>query len=168
MKKLDKYLLKGYLGPFLAILLIVIFVLVMQFLWVYIDELVGKGLGFKVIAEFLLWGTCTILPLALPLATLLAAVMTLGQMAEKFELIAVKSAGVSLGRILKPLIIAAVCISVGTFFISNNLVPYSYKKIFLLREDIGKTKEEIKIPAGTFYDGIDGYVLRVDSDTNKK
>lgn len=165
MKKLDKYLLKGYLGPFLAILLIVIFVLVMQFLWVYIDELVGKGLGFKVIAEFLLWGTCTILPLALPLATLLAAVMTLGQMAEKFELIAVKSAGVSLGRILKPLIIAAVCISVGTFFISNNLVPYSYKKIFLLREDIGKTKEEIKIPAGTFYDGIDGYVLRVDSDS---
>lgn len=165
MKKLDKYLLKGYLGPFLAILLIVIFVLVMQFLWVYIDELVGKGLGFKVIAEFLLWGTCTILPLALPLATLLAAVMTLGQMAEKFELIAVKAAGVSLGRILKPLIIAAVCISVGTFFISNNLVPYSYKKIFLLREDIGKTKEEIKIPAGTFYDGIDGYVLRVDSDS---
>lgn len=165
MKKLDKYLLKGYLGPFLAILLIVIFVLVMQFLWVYIDELVGKGLGFKVIAEFLLWGTCTILPLALPLATLLAAVMTLGQMAEKFELIAVKAAGVSLGRILKPLIIAAVCISIGTFFISNNLVPYSYKKIFLLREDIGKTKEEIKIPAGTFYDGIDGYVLRVDSDS---
>lgn len=165
MKKLDKYLLKGYLGPFLAILLIVIFVLVMQFLWVYIDELVGKGLGFKVITEFLFWGTCTILPLALPLATLLAAVMTLGQMAEKFELIAVKSAGVSLARILKPLIIAAIFISISTFFISNNLVPYSYKKIFLLREDIGKTKEEIKIPAGTFYDGIDGYVLRVDSSS---
>ena len=79
MKRLDKFILKAFIGPFVAILLVVVFVLMMQFLWLYIDELVGKGLGMAVILEFLMWGTCTILPLALPLATLLASMMTLGQ-----------------------------------------------------------------------------------------
>ena len=148
----------------MAILFVVLFVLVMQFLWVYIDELVGKGLSMKVIGEFLLWGSCTILPLALPLATLLAAMMTMGQMAENSELIAAKAAGISITRIMAPLIISSALISVGAFFSSNNLVPYAYNRIYTLRDDIGRTKEEIKIPAGTFYDGIDNYVLRVDSN----
>lgn len=164
MKKLDRLILKSFIGPFVAILFVVLFVLVMQFLWVYIDELVGKGLSLKVVAEFLLWGSCTILPLALPLATLLAAMMTMGQMAENSELIAAKAAGISITRIMTPLIIASVVISVGAFFASNNLVPYSYNRIYTLRDDIGRTKEEIKIPAGIFYDGIDNYVLRVDSN----
>ena len=166
MKKLDKFILKGFVGPFIAILAIAIFVLIMQFLWVYIDELVGKGLGLKVIAEFLFWGTFTILPLALPLATLLSSVMTMGQLAENNEYMAIKASGVSLTRILRPLIFATALISIGTVFISNNLVPYSYKQIFMLREDIGRTKEEIKIPAGTFYDGIDGYILRAESTSD--
>ncbi|MBO7118060.1 MAG: methionyl-tRNA formyltransferase [Bacteroidales bacterium] len=164
MKKLDRLILKSFIGPFVAILFVVLFVLVMQFLWVYIDELVGKGLSMKVIGEFLLWGSCTILPLALPLATLLAAMMTMGQMAENSELIAAKAAGISITRIMTPLIIASAIISIGAFFASNNLVPYSYNRIYTLRDDIGRTKEEIKIPAGTFYDGIDNYVLRVDSN----
>jgi len=164
VKKLDRLILKSFIGPFVAILFVVLFVLVMQFLWVYIDELVGKGLSLKVVAEFLLWGSCTILPLALPLATLLAAMMTMGQMAENSELIAAKAAGISITRIMTPLIIASVVISVGAFFASNNLVPYSYNRIYTLRDDIGRTKEEIKIPAGIFYDGIDNYVLRVDSN----
>ena len=164
MKKLDRLILKSFIGPFVAILFVVLFVLVMQFLWVYIDELVGKGLSMKVVGEFLLWGSCTILPLALPLATLLAAMMTMGQMAENSELIAAKAAGISITRIMAPLIIASTVISIGAFFASNNLVPYSYNRIYTLRDDIGRTKEEIKIPAGTFYDGIDNYVLRVDSN----
>ena len=164
MKKLDRLILKSFIGPFVAILFVVLFVLVMQFLWVYIDELVGKGLSLKVVGEFLLWGSCTILPLALPLATLLAAMMTMGQMAENSELIAAKAAGISITRIMSPLIIASAVISVGAFFASNNLVPYSYNRIYTLRDDIGRTKEEIKIPAGIFYDGIDNYVLRVDSN----
>ncbi|MBQ1693329.1 MAG: methionyl-tRNA formyltransferase [Bacteroidales bacterium] len=164
MKKLDRLILKSFIGPFVAILFVVLFVLVMQFLWVYIDELVGKGLSLKVVAEFLLWGSCTILPLALPLATLLAAMMTMGQMAENSELIAAKAAGISITRIMTPLIIASAVISVGAFFASNNLVPFSYNRIYTLRDDIGRTKEEIKIPAGIFYDGIDNYVLRVDSN----
>ncbi len=167
MKKLDKHLLKAFIGPFFAILFVVIFVLMMDFLWLYIDELVGKGLSARVICEFLMWGSCTILPTSLPLATLLASMMILGQLSDSNELIAIKAAGISLTRVLTPLIIAAAGISIGTFFISNDLVPYSYNQIYTLREDIKKTKEEIKIPAGTFYDGIEGYVLRVDHNDEK-
>lgn len=93
--------------------------------------------------------------------------MTVGQMAENNELIAMKSAGISLTRVLSPIIICAAVISVLAFFAANNLVPVAYNKIFTLRDDIGKTKEEINIPTGTFYDGIDGYVLRIDSKDDK-
>ncbi len=162
MKRLDRFILKSFLGPFIAILLVVIFILMMQFLWLYIDELVGKGLGLGIVLEFLGWGICTILPLALPLSTLLASMMVIGQMAENNELLAIRAAGVSFGRVLIPLTVAALLISIGAYFAGNDLVPKAYNEIFTLRDDIGKTKNEIKIPSGTFYDGIDGYVLRVD------
>ena len=168
MKKLDQFILKSFIGPFIAILLVVVFILVMQFLWLYIDELVGKGLSFKVILEFLGWGAATLLPLSLPLATLLASMMTLGTLGENNELLAIKAAGISLQRVMIPLGIACTIISIGAFFISNDLIPLAYNKIFTLRDDIGKTKEEIKIPTGTFYNGIEGYILRVeerDEDT---
>lgn len=161
MKKLDQFILKSFIGPFIAILLVVVFILVMQFLWLYIDELVGKGLSMKVIFEFLAWGSVTMLPLSLPLATLLASMMTLGTLGENNELLAIKAAGVSLQRVMIPLGVACVVVSVGAFFISNDLIPVAYNKIYTLRDDIGKTKEEIKIPTGTFYNGIDGYILRV-------
>ena len=167
MKKLDQFIIKSFLGPFFGILMVVVFILMLQFLWLYIDELVGKGLGLRIILEFLGWGSATMLPLSLPLATLLASVMTVGQMAENNELIAMKSAGISLTRVLTPLIICAGIISVLAFLAVNNLVPVAYNKIFTLRDDIGKTKEEINIPTGTFYDGIDGYVLRIDSKDDK-
>ena len=163
MKKLDQFILKSFIGPFIAILLVVIFILMMQFLWLYIDELVGKGLSFKVVLEFLGWGSVTLIPLSLPLATLLASMMTLGTLGENNELLAIKAAGISLRRVLVPLVYASAVISIAAFFISNNLIPIAYNKIFTLRDDIGRTKEEIKIPTGTFYDGIDGYVLRVDT-----
>ena len=161
MKKLDQFILRSFIGPFIAILLVVVFILMMQFLWLYIDELVGKGLSFKVILEFLGWGSATLLPLSLPLATLLSSMMTLGTLGENNELLAIKAAGISLQRVLIPL--AAVCgvISVGAFFISNDLIPVAYNKIYTLRDDIGRTKEEIKIPTRTFYNGIEGYILRV-------
>lgn len=161
MKKLDKFILKSFVGPFFAILLVVVFILMMQFLWLYIDELVGKGLSFKVILEFLGWGSATLLPLSLPLATLLASMMTLGTLGENNELLAIKAAGISLQRVLMPLAMSCVVVSVGAYFISNDLVPVAFNKIFTLRDDIGRTREEIKIPTGTFYNGIDGYILRV-------
>lgn len=162
MKKLDRFILKSFIGPFIAILLVVVFILVMQFLWLYIDELVGKGLSLKIILEFLGWGSITMLPLSLPLATLLSAMMTLGTLGENNELLAIKAAGISLQRILIPLGLACMVISIGAFFVSNDLMPVAYNKIYQLREDIGKTKDEIKIPTKTFYNGIDGYILRVD------
>ncbi len=161
MKKLDRFILTSFIGPFFMILLVVIFILVMQFLWVYIDELVGKGLDFKIIVEFLFWGSCTVLPLALPLATLLASMMTVGSMGENNELIALKAAGVSVLRVMAPLMIASMIISIGTYFVINKLVPVAYNEIFTLRDDIKRTKNEIKIPDGVFYDGVDGFVLRV-------
>ena len=162
MKKLDQFILKSFIGPFIAILLVVVFILVMQFLWLYIDELVGKGLSMKVILEFLGWGSITMLPLSLPLATLLASMMTLGTLGENNELLAIKAAGISLQRMFIPLGAACLAISIGAFFVSNDLMPVAFNKIYQLRADIGKTKEEIKIPTGTFYNGIDGYILRVD------
>lgn len=167
MKKLDRFILTSFLGPFVMVFLIVVFILVMQFLWLYIDELVGKGLSLWVILEFLMWGSCTILPLAMPLATLIASIMTLGNMGESNELLAMNAAGISLKRILIPLIIVSVGISISAFFVSNNLIPVAYNKIYTLQYDINKTKEEIKIPTGTFYNGIDGYTLRI-SDRNKE
>ena len=162
MKKLDLFILKSFIGPFFAILAITIFILVMQFLWLYIDELVGKGLELKVILEFLMWGSCQVLPLALPLATLLASMMTFGDLGEHYELTAMNSAGVSLARILLPAIAASAVIAVSAFFIGDRLVPYSINQIYTMRDDIGRTKSEIKIPVGTFYDGIEGYILRID------
>ena len=162
MNRLDRFILKSFIGPFAAILVVVTFILMMQFLWLYIDELVGKGLSFTVILEFLGWGGITTLPLSLPLATLLASMMTMGTLGENNELLAIKAAGVSLTRVLAPLIVASFFISVGTYFVNNNLVPLAYNEIYTLRDDIGRTKSEIKIPSGAFYDGIDGYVLRVE------
>ncbi len=162
MKKLDLFILKSFLGPFIMTFLIVIFVLMLQFLWLYIDELVGKGLGFGVILEFLGWGSATLIPMALPLATLLASIMTMGNMGENNELLAMKAAGISLQRIMSPLIYVAVIISIGAFFASNDLIPVAYNKIYTLRDDIKNTKEEIKIPTGTFYNGVDGYTIRIE------
>ena len=161
MKRLDRFIIKSFVGPFFAILFVVVFILVMQFLWLYIDELVGKGLSMRVIFEFLAWGSATMLPLSLPLATLLASMMTLGALGENNELLAIKAAGISLQRVLIPLGVICAIISVGAYFVSNDLIPVAYNKIYTLRDDIGKTKDEIKIPSGTFYNGIEGYILRV-------
>ena len=167
MKKLDRFVLKAFIGPFVAILMIVVFILMMQTLWLYIDELVGKGLGIRTILEFLFWGVCSLaLPLALPLATLLASTMIIGQLAENGELMAIKAAGISFGRLIAPLAVACAVIAGATFIVCSRLVPYAYNQIYTLRDDIARTKDEIKIPPGTFYDGIEGYILRV-GDQNK-
>ena len=167
MKRLDLFILKSFLGPFVMTFFITVFILVMQFLWLYIDELVGKGLSFWVIMEFLGWGSATILPLSMPLATLLASIMTFGNLGENNELLAMKAAGISLQRIFLPLIFVAFAISVAAFFVSNNLIPLAYNKIYTLQYDIARTKDEIKIPTGTFYNGIDGYSLRVNSNNRE-
>ena len=167
MKRLDRFILRSFIGPFVAILLVVVFILMMQFLWLYIDELVGTGLSLKIVLEFLGWGCITMLPLSLPLATLLSSMMTLGALGENNELLAIKAAGISLKRVLVPLGFACLTISIGAFFVSNDLMPIAFNNIYQLREDIGKTKDQIKIPTKTFYNGIDGYILRVEDRDDK-
>ena len=162
MKKLDQFIIKSFGVPFLATLGIVVFILAMQFLWLYIDELVGKGLEFKVILEFMMWGSCQVLPLAIPLATLLSSMMALGDMGEKFELTAIRASGISLTRVLAPMTLICLLICVGAFYVGDRLVPYSINQIYTMRDDIRRTKSEIKIPTGIFYDGIEGYILRVE------
>ena len=167
MKKLDRFIVRSFIAPFIAILVVVVFILMLQFLWVYIDDLVGKGLGLGIILEFLMWGACTILPLSLPLATLLASVMVVGQMSENNEMLAIKASGVPFSRIIAPLIVTSMFIATGAFFIGNHLVPKAWGEIYTLRDDILHTKNEIKIPSGVFYDGIEGYIMRV-TDQNKQ
>lgn len=162
MKKLDLYLIKKFAGPFVAVFLVVDFALSLQFIYSFINELMGKGLGVGIILEFLGWGACTLFTYAIPLATLLASIMTLGGMGERNELLAMKAAGISLTRILAPLMVLSVFISVGAFYAADRLVPYAYNKIRTLHQDIVRTRDEIKIPTDIFYNGIDGYILRVD------
>ena len=116
-------MLKSFIGPFVATFFISMFVLIMQFLWRMIDEIVGKGLEFTVIAELLIYVATTLVPMALPLAVLLSSIMTFGSLGENYELIALKSAGISLYRIMKPLIILIICLTVFAFVFSNNILP---------------------------------------------
>ena len=116
MKRLHKLILKSFLGPFILVFFIVMFVLLMQFLWRYIDDLVGKGLSFGVISELLLYTSASLVPMALPLSILMSSLMTFGNMGEYYELTAIKSSGISLQRVMKPLIIFVFFISIGAFF----------------------------------------------------
>ncbi|HCS87997.1 MAG TPA: YjgP/YjgQ family permease, partial [Bacteroidales bacterium] len=141
--------------------MICIFILLMQFLWMHVKDLVGKGVGISVLAEFFVYSTISVVPLALPLAILLASLMTFGNMGEKFELTAMKSAGISLFRIMRPLTICIAFICVGAFFFSNYVMPKSQVKLWTLIFSLRQKSPELEIPAGEFYDGINGYNIYV-------
>lgn len=133
----------------------------MQFLWKYIDDLIGKGLEGSVIAELLFYTSANLVPLALPLAILVSSIMTFGNMAEHFEITAAKASGISLQRLMKPLFFVAVMISVTAFFFSNNVLPYTNLKMGSLLYDIRQQKPSLSIREGVFYNGIDGYSIKV-------
>ena len=146
---------------------IVLFVLMMNFIWRYIDELVGKGLTLDTVAELMLYASATLIPMALPLATLLAAIMTLGNLGENYELLALKSAGISLPRILKPLIIVVIIVAIGSFFIANNVVPKANKKMLTMLYDIRQQKQSIEFKDGLFFNGIENMSIRVGKQNPK-
>ena len=169
MKTIHKLVLKSYLGPMILTFFIVMFVLMMNFVWRYIDELVGKGLDASVIIELMCYAMVNMISLGLPLATLLAAIMTMGNLGENYELLAMKSAGMSLPQILKPLIWVVGLISVGSFFVMNNLAPYSNRKMFSLLYDIKQQNQAIEFQDGIFFGGIPNMSIRVghqDPETN--
>lgn len=167
LKKLHKLILQSFLGPFVLTFIIVVFVLLMQFLWKYIDDLVGKGLETTVIAELLMYTSASLVPMALPLAVLLASIMTFGNLGEHNELLAFKSAGISLQRIMTPVIFMVILITFGAFLFNNNMLPYTNLKMRSLLYDIQKQNPELQIKPGLFDNTIEGYSIRVEEKDSR-
>ena len=161
IKKLDALIIKAFIGPFLATFLITLFVLVMQFFWLYIDDLVGKGLDFFTLAKLTGFVAAFNVPLALPLALLLSSIMTFGNLGESFELVAIKSAGIPLLRFMQPLFIVTLFIAGIAFLFANNIIPVVNLKLNTLKYDIIVSKPAFDIKEGVFYDKIDGYVIKI-------
>lgn len=162
MKKLYKLILKSFLGSFFFTFFIVIFVLLMQFLWVYVDDLVGKGLSFKIIMELFFHASVTFVPMALPLAILLASIMSFGDLGEHYELVAIKASGISIWKAMKPLFIFSVMLSGLAFIFSNSINPVATLKFKTLLFDLRKQKLAFDIKEGIFYKDIEDYVIYVD------
>ncbi len=160
MKKLDWLAIKSFIGPFILTFCIALFVLVMQFLWKYIDDLVGKGLTIPVVIELLFYASAKLVPMALPLAVLLASIMTMGSFGEHMELTATKAAGISLLRFLQPLAVTVTIIGIFAFFFSNSLLPKANLKFGALLYDIRHQKPIMALKEGIFYSGIEGYSIR--------
>lgn len=161
MKRLHKFILKSYFGPLVATFFVSLFILLMQFLWKYIDDLAGKGLEWTIIAELILYASARLVPMALPLSILLSSIMTFGNMGENFELTAVKSAGVSLQRFMTPLIGLTVAICIGAFYYSDYIIPYTNLKTGALIYDVKNQRPELQIKEGMFYNGIEGYSIKI-------
>ncbi|MFW5754153.1 MAG: LptF/LptG family permease [Marinilabiliaceae bacterium] len=169
MKKVHLFILKSYVGPLLMTFFISLFILVMQFLWRYVDDLVGKGLEWHVLAELLFYASLQVVPMALPLAILLASLMTFGNLGENYELTALKSAGISLPRIMMPLIILTVLTSYGAYKFSNNVLPVANLKLVSILHGVKETRLELDIKENVFYQGVDDFSIKVkkkDPDKN--
>ncbi|MBI2729420.1 MAG: LptF/LptG family permease [Sphingobacteriales bacterium] len=161
MKKLDKLIIKAFIGPFVATFFITLFVLVMQFFWLYIDDLVGKGLDFFTIARLIGYVSATLVPLAFPLGMLLASIMTFGNLGETFELVAIKSAGIPLLRFMRSLFVVALFICGIAFLFNNYIIPVANLRMKTLLTNIRFSKPAFDLKEGVFYDGIPGYTLKV-------
>ncbi|HOI32340.1 MAG TPA: LptF/LptG family permease, partial [Bacteroidales bacterium] len=161
MKKIYAFSIRSYLGPLVLTFFIALFILLMQFLWKYIDDLVGKGLEGTVIAQLLFYASATFVPMALPLAILLSSLMTFGNLGEHYELVAMKAAGISVWKIMRPLVILSVAISMLAFLFSNYVQPYANLKFQSLLYDVRQQKLAFDITEGVFYHGIENYVIRV-------
>ena len=161
MKRLHLFLIKAFIGTFIATFFIAIFLLLMQFLWKYIDDLVGKGLEFTQIAELIFYASARFVPIALPIAMLLSSVMVFGKLGENYELAALKASGISLTRILFPVSIFVIIISYSSFLFSNYVMPIANLKNGSMIYDIQKKKPALNIKEGIFYKDIEGFSIKV-------
>jgi lipopolysaccharide export system permease protein len=161
IKKLDLLILKAFSGPFIITFFIATFVLMMQILWKYLDDLVGKGLDFVTVMQFLWYASASLLTLAMPIAILISSIMTFGNLGESFELVAVKSSGISLLRFMRPLIIVAMLLSFVTFLFANYVIPYATLKFKTLYGDIYYKKPAFDLKEGIFFTHIPNYAIKV-------
>jgi len=161
LKKLGWVVLKAFIGPFILNFMIWMVILDLQFVWLYVDDFMGKGLEWYIILELLFYASATWVPVALPLSILLASIMAFGNLGEHNELTAMKASGLSLTKIMKPLIVLMVFVSAGAFFFSNNLWPLAKFKMQVLITDIQNTKAGIILKEGIFYNEMENFSIRV-------
>jgi len=161
IKKLDILIIRSFIGPFIAAFAISLFVLTMQFFWLYIDDLVGKGLDLVTVLKLVGLVALFWVPMALPLALLFSSIMTFGNLGEKFELVAIKAAGISLTRFMRPLLVFTFFVCGIAFLFANNIIPVTQLKLSALKYDIIVSKPSIDIKEGVFYDKIDGFIIKL-------
>jgi len=160
-KKLDKLILKAFLWPFIATFFITLFVFMMQILWKYIDDLVGKGLDVITLTRFLIYASATLVTLALPIAILLSSIMTFGKLGENFELVAIKSSGISLLRFMRPLFFVSVLLTGVAFLFANYIAPVANLKFAVIYNDIYRKSPAFDLKDGVFYSGFRGFSIKV-------
>ena len=161
MKIINRYLCKNFLGPFVLTFFVALFVLLMQFVWKWVDELVGKGLEISVMLKLMFYAAISLSSMAFPLAVMLASLMTFGNMGERYEIVALKSAGISTRRMMTPLALLTVVISCISFLFSDQIIPHATLKLRMLLYDIQEQKPALNIEEGVFYDGFDNYSILV-------
>jgi lipopolysaccharide export system permease protein len=161
VKKIDKLLVKSFIPPFIVTFFIALFVLIMQFLWTYIDDIIGKGAGFLIIIELLSYLSISLIPTALPIAILISSVMVMGNLAERYELTSIKSAGVPLLRVMKPLMFVTFGIAIFSFFCSNYIIPLANLQFKSRLYDIRKQKPALNLEAGVFNDDFKGFIIHI-------
>lgn len=164
LKKLDIFVLKSFMLLFAGTFFICLFIFMMQFLWKYVDELVGKGLELDILAQFFFLSALTLIPLSLPLAILLAALMTFGNFGERYELLSMKAAGIPLLRIMRPIAIMCLILGLTSFYFQNVIGPKAQKQLWTLLVSMKQKSPEVDIPEKVFYSDIEGYNIYV----NKK
>ena len=162
MKKLHKFVLLNYAGPLAMTFFISLFILVMQGLWRYVDDIVGKGLEISVMAELLFYVSLQVVPMALPLAILLAALMTFGNLGENYELTAMKASGISLFRIMRPMTVVTIIVCFLAFWFSNNVLPVANLKFYSLLYSVRQQRPELELKERVYYDGVDGFRIKVE------
>lgn len=160
-KKLDKLILKAFVWPFIATFFITLFVFMMQILWKYIDDLVGKGLDVITLTKFLIYASATLVTLALPIAILLSSIMTFGKLGENFELVAIKSSGISLLRFMRPLFFVSVLLMGVAFLFANYIAPVANLKFAVIYNDIYRKSPAFDLKDGVFYSGFRGFSIKV-------
>ncbi len=166
IKKLDKLIINAFIGPFLATFFIALFILVIQFFWLYIDDFVGKGIDTLTLIQFIGYVSTTLVPLALPLGILLSSIMTFGNLGESFELVAIKSAGIPLIRFMRPVLVVSVILGLVAFAFANYVIPVAELKMRTLLYDIRVAKPAFDIKEGVFYKKLDGYTIKIGRKEN--
>lgn len=167
MKKVNLFIIKSFIGPFIITFTIAMLFLIMQFFWKYVDDIMGKGVDLTVLFKLLFYLSADVIPLALPIAVLFSSIMTMGNLAESNELTAMKSSGMSLFKVMRPMLSLMIMLSVGAFYFSNYILPIANLKLRTIIYDLQQKPAEFLLTEGVFFTGIEGFTIKVDKKNSK-